>query len=210
MGSTSRPLSIHRRRIVSLLAFTVVIVLWALPTQALAQNARRDLARLRVQIQQELRARPEVRAVIDEWDRARTDYVAVKRAVTYELTRDSTYLALRADMWAAEDELEALHHRYRNGVVPIEQVRALAQRILDLRRQMSQLELEAIARHGKLIEAREAYVAAGRRLVEMRREMGQLLRADPRFQQALDRLRSTGGGGAVGTGSGGLRGPRRP
>lgn len=197
-----------RLRAASLLAILVVALVGLLPTEARAQNAQRDLARLRAQIQQELRARPEMRAALEEWQRARTEYEGLKRAVTYELSRDSAYLALRGEMWAAEDELAALQHYYRNGVVPMDQVLELAQRILDLRTQMSLLELEAIARQGELQEAREAYIDAARRVAELRREAVDLLRADPRFQRALDRLGQGGQSGIGGTS--GLSGRKRP
>ena len=186
-------------------AVVCAMALTMLASPALAQSARRDLARIRNQIQQELRARPEMRVALQEWASARAEYQALRRAVIYELNRDSAYLGLRAKMWSAEDELAELQSRYRNGVVPVAEVHRLALEIMELRKQMTALENEAIARHRDLLEAREAYVEAGRRIAELRREMGILLRSDPRFQQALDRLRrgSNRGAGVIGPGSGG-------
>lgn len=186
-------------------------IVCALPGRASAQSGRSDLTRIRQQIQAELRSRPEVVQARQDWLERQLEYRVLRRAVVNDLNSDGQYLRLRTQMWKLEDELASLAHQYRHGVVPAEQVQELAQQILLLRMQLTRLESQAIERHRDVLEAREAYVAAGRRLVELHRQMQDLLRSDPRFQRALDRVHTGGGrGGVAGAGgAGGTGGSRR-
>ncbi len=131
-----------------------------------------------------------------DWIDLRLEYQALRRSVVADLTSDSDYLATRAKLWEAEDELAALADRYRNGVRPADQVAELSRRILDIRLVLGGMEQAAMKRHQAAADAKKAYLAAARRLLELNREMNDLLRSDPRFQEALARfIDSRRGGG---------------
>lgn len=207
------PGSAKRLGRVVLFSGLIAMTLAILPVPANAQSSpRNELNRVRLQIQRELRARPEMLQAKNDWIELRRDYQLLRRAVVGSLNRDSDYLSVRAQMWRIEDELAELSDYYRNGIAPADQVFALASRILELRLELTRMESDAVARHSEAMAAREAYVQAGRRLLELNRGIRDLVRSDPRFQDALARLQSGGRGGLVGGagGTGGRPGARRP
>lgn len=183
----------------------LLLVIYSLPGQASAQSARSELHRVRQQIQQELRSRPEVMQARQAWTDAVQQYNALRKAVVAQLNRDAEYLRIRAEMWKLEDELTALAHQYRYGIPPADRVFALATAILELQKQLSAIEDAVISQHHELLAAREAYEAARARLAQVNRDLRERLRNDPRFQGALSQLRGMGsqgnraGGGRTGS-----------
>lgn len=170
----------------ALLAAAMVTML-ALPSSAAARD-RSDLYRIRLQIERELRDRPEMKQAKQHWVDTRLEYQQLRRRVVDALQRDSHYLSLRAEMWKHQDELDALAEEYRNGVVPRDRKLALATKILELGTQLSRIEKATLERHHDVMQARQAYLEAGRALLELRREIEEQVRNDPRFRSALERL----------------------
>lgn len=175
-------ISIRARLVLAGLSFAL---LYALATPAAAQNPRAELTKVKAQIKLELRSRPEVIQARQNWIDLRLEYHALRRAVVAELSVDSDYLATRAKLWEVEDELAALSDHYRNGIRPADKVLSLSNEILDLRIILGRMEQAVLQKHQDAAEAKKAYLAAARHLLELNREMKDLLRSDPRFQQAL-------------------------
>lgn len=186
--------SIRLSLVLAALAFAL---LCGLATPAAAQSPRAELAKVKAQIKLELRSRPEVIQARQDWIDLRLEYQALRRAVVADLSSDSVYLATRARLWEVEDELAALSDHYRNGVRPADKVLSLSNEILSLRLVLGRMEQAVLKKHQDAEEARKAYLAAARHLLEINREMNDLLRSDPRFQQALARfIDSRRGGGS--------------
>jgi hypothetical protein len=183
------------RRAFRLVLIVTGIALLCWPSFASAQTPRQELRRVKQQIAQELRSRPEVLQARQDWIDLRLEYQALRRAVVAELSADSVYLAERAKLWATEDELAALADHYRNGVIPADRVQELSKRILEIRLVLGRMEQAVLKKHQGAEDARKAYIAAARRLLELNREMKDLLRSDPRFQEALARFQASQGGG---------------
>lgn len=183
------------RRTCRLLLVALGVALLSWPAAASAQTPRQELRRIKQQIAQELRSRPEVIQARQDWIDLRLEYQALRRAVVAELSADSVYLAERAKLWDAEDELAALADHYRNGVIPADKVQDLSTRILDIRLVLGRMEQAVLRKHQGAEDARKAYIAAARRLLEINREMKDLLRSDPRFQEAMARFQASNGGG---------------
>ncbi len=173
-------------------AATLAFVLGFLAPAAQAgpdRASRAELARVRIEIERELRARPELHQAKQEWVTLRLESQRLRQLVVQQLSADGTYLAIRADMWRAEDELAALVDYYRNGVVPSEPLNRLATEILQYRLILGKMEQEALQRNHEALQAHEAYMQAARRLMRFDREIEDLIRNDPRFQEALSRLK---------------------
>lgn len=182
---TIRPYSPKRRLIPGILA-AAAMALFAFPSAASAdaRDARRELNQVRIHIERELRARPEMKEAKQEWVDRRGEYIELRRAVVQTLLRDSRYLSLRSEMWGLQDELAALREEYRNGTPPMAQVNRLSLDIMDLRAYLSVLERRALERHQAALDAKEAYLAAGRRLLELHRGISEAVRQDARFRNA--------------------------
>ncbi len=170
------------------IALIACVLCLALPAAASANvSARNELLRIRDQIENELRNSPEMRrAVLDARD-ARREYVLARRAATAALEKDSDYLASRLESDQLQEELDAIYHRYRYGVAPIERTHPLAKRILAIRSEATEMRAEAMIQHVATQETRARFVEAGRRLAALRRSIPDAIRRDPRFQ----RLRGT-------------------
>ncbi len=168
----------------------------ALPATALG-GPQSELTRIKAEITRELRARPEMQQARQDWLNVRDEYRLLRQRVVHTLTRDSAYLATRAELWKTEDELAALANHYRNGVIPQQRLETLAKRILELRGILGRMEADVIARQQDVIAAKQAYLDAARRLGELNREIKDLVRADPRFQQALANVRGGRGPGGI-------------
>ena len=97
---------------------------------------------------------------------------------------------MRAEMWALQDELAGLRRSAGAGPVPQDEVHRLSLDIMDLGAYLTVLEARALEQHRTALEAREAYLAAGRRLLQLHRDLSDAIRADPRFVEAHAALRS--------------------
>lgn len=163
-----------------------MLLLFALPSQATAdaREARAELNRVRIEIEREVRARPEMKEAKQEWIDRRGEYNELRRAVVNTLLKDSRYLSLRAEMWGLQDELDALRERSAGGVAPAGEVNRLSLDIMDLGAYLSVLERRALERHHAAMQAKEAYIAAGRKLLEFHRGISEAVRQDPRFRSA--------------------------
>lgn len=179
-------------RVAPLVALGTVVLLLPLfspPARAdPMRDARQELSRVRSMIERELRARPEMQEATAEWIDLRREYQALRKAVIAELTRDATYLAARDEMWQTQDALDALFHKYRNGIAPQDQVHAMSFRILELGGTLSRMEQDTLSRHHDLLLARRAYLESARRLAQLHRELREDVRSDPRFREALGNL----------------------
>lgn len=185
------PLQRHKAACTGFIAATMLLLL-ALPGQTLAdsrdsRDARRELNLIRMEIERELRARPEMKQAKQEWIDRRGEYYELRRAVVATLLTDSRYLSLRAEMWGLQDELDALRKQSRNGAAGAartEEVHRLSLDIMDLGSYLSVLERRTLEQHHAALQAKEAYLAAGRKLLELHRSISEAVRQDPRFRRA--------------------------
>lgn len=177
---------LHSKKGFATVVATVMLLLLSVPREAFGdtRESRRELNRVRIEIERELRARPEMQEAKQEWVERRGEYNELRRAVVGALLADSRYLSLRAEMWALQDELDALRARSANGVAPMDEVNRLSLDIMDLGAYLSVLERRALEQHQAAMEAREAYIAAGRRLLELHRGIAEAVQQDPRFRNA--------------------------
>lgn len=177
---------LHSKKGFATVVATVMLLLLSVPREAFGdtRESRRELNRVRIEIERELRARPEMQEAKQEWVERRGEYNELRRAVVGALLADSRYLSLRAEMWALQDELDALRARSANGVAPMDEVNRLSLDIMDLGAYLSVLERRALEQHQSAMEAREAYIAAGRRLLELHRGIAEAVQQDPRFRNA--------------------------
>lgn len=158
-------------------------------------EARAELTRVRIAIERELRARPEMQEAKLEWVGLRREYEALRRLVVNDLNADSVYLGTRQELWQTQDALNALADEYRNGIIPRERNHAMSLKILELRLKLSRIEQAALAKHHDTMLARQAYLAAAKRLAQLHRELREDVRSDPRFEAALGQLLELRGGG---------------
>lgn len=189
------------RSLVMTLVAVAVLAVFTLPATAAApaerRDARREMTRVRIEIERELRARPEMKQAKREWIDRRGEYNELKRAVIETLLQDSRYLSLRAEMWALQDQIDALRKAGGNGTAPSEEITALALDVMDLGAYLSVMERRALARHHAALEAKEAYLEAGRRLLELRHGIAEAIREDPRFRSARRALGGASTGNAT-------------
>jgi hypothetical protein len=163
-----------------------MLLLCALPAgvRADVRETRAELTRVRLDIERELRARPEMKEAKQEWINRRGEYNELRRAVVETLLQDSRHLSLRAEMWGLQDELDALREQSRNGIAPAGEINRLSLDIMDLGAYLSVLERRTLEQHHAALQAREAYLAAGRKLMELHRGIAEAVHQDPRFRSA--------------------------
>ena len=157
-------------------------------------DARAELMRVRIMVERELRSRPEMLEAKTEWVTLRRDYAALRRSVVEALNNNAEYVSTRAQMWRTQDEIDAIQAHYRNGVAPVATLDKLARQVLEDRLKLAELERQTLERHADVLLAREAYLAAGKRLAQLHREIKEEIRTDPRFEAALQQVLELRGG----------------
>ena len=156
------------------------------------QQARRDLGVMRAMVENELRNSPDLADAKQRLADARQAWLDAERNTLEPLLTNTSYLVLREKQSALQAELDALYLEFRNGVVPMDQVRKLSLQIMDVRSEMSEMEALILLRSNQAETARADYLSALSEYVNLRRDAIVNSATNPRvvsLRQAYNRLR---------------------
>lgn len=157
--------------------------LFALPGVASAGGYNHHL-RVRDRIENELLSSPEMQQALQDVADARVAYDHARQRALVSLEKLSRYRQLRAEADEVQEQLDAIYFTYRYGIPPRDTTARLAKRIFRLRQEMTEYEIKALADSKAVRQAKQALTDAGRRLTELRRDIPNQIRSDPRFQRA--------------------------
>ncbi len=156
---------------------------------ASANDPRRELLRIRLTIERELRNSPDMLDALKNVADARLEYGEHRKIALSRLEMDSDYRRARVEADEVQAKLDAVYHQYRYGVAPQNVTHPLARQILDLRGVMSNREHEALIQDIATQETRAIFLDAARAVIELRRRIPQAIRNDPRFRHALEQMK---------------------
>jgi hypothetical protein len=117
--------------------------------------------------------------------KARLKYMYMQRDLRAQLAMDSEYKALQAEVYRAQDRLDASR---RDGASLDDQF-ALARELLDARVRVTRMETERALADDALVQARYDMQDAQTALADLERDLQDRLQTDPRLVAARDNLR---------------------
>jgi len=150
-------------------------------------NARSELNRIHIQLERGFVQSP-------QWTAARTDLIAattklqsLRRPLIEDLRASPAYQRLWQRKYTLEKQLETAHTLPSTAARDAE-IYALANRLLDLRQSLTQLEADALAAEPAVDQARQELVAANDQLQSLWDQHLRSIPADPSWQRAHQRM----------------------